>query len=266
MTAEERLEPVFGPDGLPDAATLAGLQLDAFDAQTTARIRAALNASPHARETLAALDAVRDQLHDQPTPRMPDAVADRISAALRAEQDARSAPAPVVSLDAARERRARRNRWMGLAAAGVAVIAAGGIVYGVTTRTSTGGNGNPGAQPGFIHQNGQSSGQPGGQQQTQQPLPRYSKSDLASKLPQIVAAGKIGINIPNATTGGGLNPTTCARTLGEQGNPIAAERITFEGQDSYVLVFPTGVDHQAKVYVVSPDCSGTPRYETSGQY
>jgi hypothetical protein len=262
MTAEERLEPVFGPDGLPDAATLAGLQLDAFDAVTTARIRAAVNSSPRARETLAGLDAVRDQLREQPAPRMPDAVADRLSAALRAEQEARTAPAAVVSLDAARERRNRRNRWMGLAAAGVAVIAAGGIVYGVTTRSSTGGSGNQGAQPGFIHKNGQ----PGGHQQSQQPLPQYSKSDLAGKLPQIVAAGKVGVTVPNATTGGGLNPTSCARTLGQQGNPIAVEHIAFEGQNSYVLVFPTGVDHQAKVYVVGPTCSGAPRYETSGQY
>src|SRR5579875_1206235 len=159
MTPEERLEPVFGPDGQPDAATLAGLQLDAFDAATTARIRAMLN--PRSRATLAALDAVRAQLREEPTPRMPDAVADRISAAIRAEQEARATPAPVVSLDAARERRSRRNRWMGLAAAGVAVVAAGGIVYGVTAGNSTGGTGNPGAQPGFIHQTGRAGVNPG---------------------------------------------------------------------------------------------------------
>jgi hypothetical protein len=211
------------------------------------------------------LDAVRDQLHDEPTPRMPDAVADRISAALRAEQEARATPAPVVSLDVTRERHARRNRWMALAAAGVAVVAAGGIVYGVTSRSSTGGNGNPSAQPGFVHQNGQSKGRPGGQQQSQRPLPQYSKSDLAGKLPQIVSAGKVGLNVPNSTTGG-LDATGCARTLDQQRNPIAVQRITFEGQDSYVLVFPTGVDHQAKAYVVNPGCSGTPRYETSGRY
>lgn len=266
MTADEQLEPVFGPDGLPDAATLAGLQLDAFDAATTARIRAALNASPQARETLAALDAVREQLHEQPTPRMPDAVADRISATLRAEQEVRAAPAPVVSLDAARERRIRRNRWMSYAAAGVAVLAAGGIVYGVTSRNSTGGNGNPTAQPGFVHQNGRSTGNPGGQQQPERPLPQYSKSNLASKLPQIVSTGKIGVTLPDTAGGGQINPRSCAQTLGQQGNPIAMQRITFEGQDSYVLVFPTGVDHQAKAYVVNPTCSGAPRYETSGQY
>jgi hypothetical protein len=262
MTAEERLEPVFGPDGQPDAATLAGFQLDAFDEATTARIRAALNASPQARETLAALDAVRDRLHDEPTPRMPDAVADRISAALRAEHKARETPAPVVSLDTARERRARRNRWMGLAAAGVAVIAAGGIVYGLTTRDSTGGSGNPGAQPGFVKSNGN----PGGQHGSQTPQPSYSRSDLAGKLPQIVAAGRIGVTLPDATGRGQLNIHACTQTLGQQGNPIAMERITFEGKDSYVLVFPTGVDHQAKAYVVNPTCSGTPRYETTGQY
>lgn len=266
MTAEERLEPVFGPDGQPDAATLAGLQLDAFDATTTARIRAALNSSPQARETLAALDAVRDRLGEQPEPRMPEAVADRISAALRAEQEARATPTPVVSLDAARERRTRRNRWMGLAAAGVAVIAAGGIVYGVSTHNSTGGNGNSSAQPGFIHKDGGTGVKPGNKAPSQQPLPQYSKSDLAGKLPQIVAAGKIGVTVPNAVGAGQPNPRACARTLGEQDNPLAMQHISFEGHDSYVLVFPTGVDHQANVYVVNPTCSGTPQYKTNGQY
>lgn len=265
MSPEERLEPVFGPDGQPDAATLAGLQLDAFDAETTARIRAALDASPRSRETLAALDAVRARLQEQPTPRMPDAVADRISAALRAEQEARETPAPVVSLDAARERRSRRTRWMGLAAAGVAVVAAGGIVYGVTSGNSTGGNGNPSAQPGFMHRN-EGSVKPGNEAPSQLPLPQYSKSDLAGKLPRIVAAGRIGVTVPNAAGGDHPDPRTCARTLGEKGNPIAMQRITFEGKDSYVLVFPTGVDHQAKAYVVNPTCSGAARYETGGRY
>jgi len=282
MTAEERLEPVFGPDGLPDAATLAGLQLDAFDAETTARIRARISNSPEAAQTLAALDAVGDDLRAQPPIRMPDAVADRISAALRTEQESRAAqqaadtgppggtvppqPAGVVSLDAARQRRAGRTKWMGLAAAGVAVVAAGGIAYGLTSHSTTGGT--PSTPPQAFAKS-PSVTAPGAGNNAQSspatPRPSYSRSTLVSGLAALVAGSKVGINVPGHATGG-LDTAACAKTLGQQANPLAARRITFESQDAYVFVFATGTDHQARVFVVNSTCAGAPIYQTTGTY
>ncbi len=285
MSAEDRLEPVFGPDGQPDAATLAGLELDAFDAETTAMIRARLSESPKSRETLAALDAVRDRLHEQPTPRMPDAVADRISAALRSEQQARAAGPPaiaeesrqpqqtagVVSLEEARTRRARRTRRLGLAAAGVAVLAAGGIVYGVTAQNSTSGNPqqpnqalvHPSAGAKSSHQVGQPDIGQSAPHQTA--VPSYTKDNLRAALPTIVATSKTGVNVPGGSSAG-PDIAACSGTLGQKSEPLAVQHAQFQGRSSYVFVYPTGTDHQAKVFVVSPTCTGAPLYQTSGQY
>jgi negative regulator of sigma E activity len=283
MSAEDRLEPVFGPDGQPDAATLAGLELDAFDTETTARIRARLRDSPQTRETLAAVDAVRAQLRSQPTPTMPDAVADRISAALRAESQARSAGRPVLaagppaadnvsSLNAARERRSNRTRWMGLAAAGVAVVAAGGIIYGVTTHSTTGGNPNSGSNQAFgTSPSSSSHAQPNGATKpdvgtnTVGKLPDYSQSSLAGQLPAIVRTSKYGVSVPD-NYGNGPDVKTCSTTLGQHKAPLAVQHATFNKQDAYVFVFATGSDHQAKVFVVAPTCTGTPIYQASGAY
>jgi negative regulator of sigma E activity len=292
MSAEDRLEPVFGPDGQPDAATLAGLELDAFDAETTALIRARLDESPESRETLAALEAVRNRLHEQPPPRMPDAVADRISAALRAEQDARAAaqrtdtgppvvaeeshepqqPAGVANLEAARARRAHRTRRLGLAAAGVAVLAAGGIVYGVTSQNSTGGNPQqPNEAFGGQHSSssGPSAHNVGPNQGANPPrkaaLPTYTKADLRAALPTIVATSKVGVTVPDGAKSG-PDVAACTGTLGQKSAPVAVQHAQFEGQNSYVFVFPTGTDRQAKVFVVTPTCTGSPLYQTSGQY
>jgi hypothetical protein len=281
MSAEDQLEPVFGPDGQPDAATLAGLELDAFDAVTTARIRSRIRNSTQAQETLAALDAVRAQLHAQPAPKMPEAVADRISAALRAEQSARSAgqrpdsgppvpPANVTSLAAARERRSQRTRWMGLAAAGVAVVAAGGIIYGVTAQSTTSGKGSnnppqafgqhstPSSADGHVHPNGVPNlGK----------LPEYSADSLAGKLPDIVRTAKVGVTPPGNHVAG-PDITSCTRRLGQQQPPIAVQHATFDQRDAYVFVFVfvAGTGHQARVYVVGPSCTGDPIYQTSGSY
>ena len=277
MTADDRFEPVFGPDGQPDAATLAGLQLGAFDEETTALIRARIAESDRARRTMAGLDALQRQLRSQPTPKMPDSVADRISAALRAEQAARAgsdtgppaAPAGTVTdIDAARARRTRRNRWMGLAAAGVAVVAAGGIIYGVTSDNTTGGQpnneGRQALRPGATTTAPHGHKLPGGATGPAGPLQQYSKDNLAGRLPDIVRTSKVGVTVPDNYEGPEIK--ACSQTLGQSGQPIAVQHASFNKQESYVFVFPTGTDHQAKVYVVEPTCTGAPIYQTSGTY
>jgi hypothetical protein len=64
----------------------------------------------------------------------------------------------------------------------------------------------------------------------------------------------------------GPDIAACSATLGEKSQPVAVQHAQFQGKDSYVFVYPTGTDHQAKVFVVTPTCTGAPLYQTSGRY
>lgn len=285
MMVEEPLEPAFGPDGHPDAVTLAGLDLDVFDAETTARIQAHLRDCATCRATLASVRAVPAHLAELPAPRMPDDVADRISAALRAEARARSSPltpaagpaagstgpAGPASLDRARERRqARRTRWMGLAAAGVAVLAAGGIAYGVLANNSTSGHGSAeqsvsNTGPGLSQNNN-----PG----PDLTPPVYTRKSLNGAVPSIIQSAPISPISPangKGPAGAMTDPArrnACVRALGRSGGLLAVQHARFEGTEAYVFVFQAGA-HRADAYVVGTGCGpggADQLYHTTASY
>lgn len=180
----ERLEPVTDPAGHPDLATLAGISGrtarpadepgtssdSPFGPEVTRALRQHVQSCAHCTAQADRIAAVRGQLAALPRPTMPVAVADRLTAALRAEAAAGTAgatgltstagtsgaagatPAPggtgsdsaaVHSLDAARVRRAKRVRWLSGAAAAAAIIAVGTVALVVPhgRHTTTAGSG-----------------------------------------------------------------------------------------------------------------------------
>lgn len=177
----ERLEPVTDPAGHPDLPTLAGISGhparlagrsgtdgdSAFDAETTRALRQHVESCVPCSAQADRIAAVRHQLAALPRPAMPDAVADRLTAALRAESAAqttgpagttetagtphasrtdsqhRTGPATVPSLDAARARRSKRLRWLSgaAAAATIAAVAVVAVVVPHGRHTTTAGSG-----------------------------------------------------------------------------------------------------------------------------
>jgi len=104
---------------------LADLHAGVLDAETEALLRPRVEADADARAVLKALDATLADLSSLPPIPMPHDVAARIDAALAAE--AHGVPAPVVSLNDARQRKYKRLGWgasvLVAAAAAVGVIA-----------------------------------------------------------------------------------------------------------------------------------------------
>ncbi|HEX6340389.1 hypothetical protein [Umezawaea sp.] len=100
---------------------LADLHAGVLDAETEALLRPRVEADPEARAVLEALDATLADLSSLPPIPMPRDVAARIDAALAAEAHGR--PAPVVSLNSARQRKYKRAGW----GAGVLVAAAAAV-------------------------------------------------------------------------------------------------------------------------------------------
>src|SRR4051812_20553350 len=117
---------------------LADLHAGVLDAETEALLRPRVEADPDARAVLEALDATLADLSSLPPIPMPRDVAARIDAALAAE--AHGVPAPVVSLNDARQRKYKRLGWgasvLVAAAAAVGVIAV--VVPSMSRNTENG--------------------------------------------------------------------------------------------------------------------------------
>ncbi|HVX42937.1 MAG TPA: hypothetical protein VHC49_03600 [Mycobacteriales bacterium] len=281
MSVEDQLEPLYDSGGHPTAATLAGLDLDGFDAVTTRRIRSHVTSCARCQEVLAGLHRSSSALAETPYPQMPDAVFTRIQETIRSEQAlrAQSAPpaqppsAPVVDLATERARRRRRTQWMSVAAAGIAVIAAAGITIGVTAGDDNGGSGKyAGGPPSSVvpsdqlPSDGQGSGNPA-------PAAAYTRQNLSASVPDIVHHA--GLNVPGlpvSTQGAMKNPAkraACVAALGDKRKLVAVQQADFEGQPSFVFVFAKGGQSTPNVYVVGPACgNGTAdqRYVTHGGY
>jgi hypothetical protein len=281
MSVEDQLEPLFDSGGHPTATTLAGLDLDGFDAVATRRIRSHLSSCARCQAAVAGLHRATDSLLGAPYPQMPDAVFERIQATIRSEQAQRAqARQPtqepqggaVVDLATERARRRRRTQWMGAAAAGVAVIAAVGIGIGVTSSGDSGGSGHyAGGPPSSVVPSDQLPGAGPGQ-----PAPTgaaYTRQNLSANVPDIVHHA--GLNVPglNVSPAGAMkNPqkrAACVAALGEKRKLVAVQQADFEGRSSFVFVFARQGKPAPNVYVVGPACgNGTAdqRFSTHGSY
>ncbi|MGH3873819.1 MAG: hypothetical protein ACRDSR_20340 [Pseudonocardiaceae bacterium] len=226
-----------GPDDSPawSLELLADLHAGALSERAAARLRSAVATDPPAGAVLAALDATVADLAALPAQcpaRMPDAVAQRLDAALAAEAS-RAVPAR-------RARGARRLvvmpatrlRWIGagVLAAGVLAIAAAGLT------TSE-----------LISRPGDALG----------------AAAVARPVPLVLSGGDLG-GVPNRVLGareyGPLSrPETLRRCLDANDvpagdKPLGAREVTLDGRPGVILALPTAHPTQLQLLVVGFDC------------
>lgn len=228
---------------------LADLHAGALTERVAGRLRPRVAADPQARAMLAALDATVADLAALPTAcpaRMPDAVAQRLDAALAVEALAvesqradphpparaahhRAAPREPVIIMAARRR--LRARWIG---AGVLAAAVTGVaMIGVMT------GGAPRADDAL------------GAAAVSPPAPlALSGGDLGGALDHALGARDYGpLSRPEA-----LRRCLDANDVPVGDKPLGAREVTLDGRPGVILVLPTTRIAQFRLLVVGPDC------------
>ncbi len=245
---------------------LADLHADALTGRVAARLRPRVAADPQARTMLAGLDATVADLAALPTrypARMPDAVAQRLDAALAVEALAVAtqgadrhpshppapAPAPAPERPHTAHRRAvarkpvimvaarrhLRARWIG---AGVLAAAVAGLaMLGVMTGVMTGQ-----APP---------AGNALGAAVVSPPAPlALSGGDLGDALDHALGARDYGpLSRPEA-----LRRCLDANDVPVRDKPLGAREVTLDGRRGVILVLPTIQVAQVRLLVVGPDC------------
>ncbi|MGH3946795.1 MAG: hypothetical protein ACRDSI_17395 [Pseudonocardiaceae bacterium] len=239
---------------------LADLHADALTGRVAARLRPRVAPDPQARAVLAALDATVADLAALPTrcpTRMPDAVAQRLDAALAVEALAveipgadrhpspRPAPArpqpphrragprePEIMLAA---RRRLRARWIGagVLAAAVAGVAMSGVMTGVMT----------GEAP--------RAGDALGAAVVSPPAPlALSGGDISDALNYALEGRDYGpLSRPEA-----LRRCLDANDVPVRDKPLGAREVTLDGRRGVILVLPTTQVAQVRLLVVGSDC------------
>lgn len=242
------------PPGHPDLETLADLDAGVLDRATSSRLRAHLVNCSRCQTELAGLGDIRAMLRDLPTPPMPATVEERIFAALASERQGWTSHPPVSNL--AETRRRRRYGLIGLAAAGLVLVAGTTVVLSLP-------GGSP--QPGHAPLADQNTSQPA-------PIPANPPSftrDTLTNAPVLA-------DILNGR-GGGLRPQSSTSTSmlagsmadaqqrqscetgidaavpGITGAATAVEYIRFEGTRGYLFVYLNA--DQRRTVVVGTDCS-----------
>jgi hypothetical protein len=232
---------------------LADLHAGVLTEQAATSLRARAIADPQARAVLAALDATVADLAALPTQgpaRIPNAVAQRLDAALAAEaQQADRDPAHLLGRTrigrdraATRQllarptgRRRLRARWVaaGVLAAAVTGVAVSGVMIGALT------GGAPRA------------GDALGAAAVSPPAPlALSGGDLSGALSPAWGARDYGsLSRPEA-----LRSCLDANDVPARDKPLGAREVTLNGRRGVILVLPTTQSTQFRLLVVGPDC------------
>ncbi|WP_199440591.1 hypothetical protein [Umezawaea beigongshangensis] len=241
--SERRSDAPIGPPWSVDL--LADLHAGVLDPETEAELRPRVESDPEALEVLAALDATLADLSALPPLIMPDDVAARIDAALaeeaakqRAEQAApaeqAAAIAPVVSIDAARQRRAKRLGW------GAGLLAAAAAAVGVVVVALPGGGGD--SSPPAAQQPPGASDAP----------PLAVRSDaLGEAYGEVFGLRNFG-PLENQTTLAG-----CLEGAGITGNldPVGVSPVTLDGDSAVMAILPEGLQ-RFRFVVLDPNTCG----------
>lgn len=216
--------PADGPD-LDVLADLAGGLLGPVEERT---VRAHVDSCADCTAVLAALDRTGQELRWLPPIPMPDDVVTRIGAALAEE-------GKVVSLSRARTRRKNRQRFLGIAAAGVVVL--GGGVLAI----QLGGSGGPDVTA-------DSEEAPAATDET---APDLDEGSLPGAIEGLVTGGG---NEP-LTLEGEPGPQDCVPSVQVEGidTLIGVIEIRFEGRNADAVFFATADPTIARVVVVD-DC------------
>ena len=214
---------------------LADLSAGVLTERAAARLRPQVAADPQAQTVLAALDATVADLAALPArcpARMPDAVAQRLDAALAAHRH--TAPREPVITPVAR--RCRRTRWIGagVLAAAVMGVAVSGVMSGVLT----------GSTP--------RAGDALGAAAVSPPAPlALSGDDLGGALNHALGARDYGpLSRPDA-----LRRCLDANNVPVRDEPLGAREVTLNGRRGVLLVLPTTQTPQFRLLVVGPDCA-----------
>ncbi|MGH3972482.1 MAG: hypothetical protein ACRDS9_04040 [Pseudonocardiaceae bacterium] len=225
---------------------LADLHAGALTKRMAARLQPRVDAEPQARTVLAALDdtvADLSALSTRCPARMPDAVAQRLDAALatevrRADRYSlhRPDPARTASVIMLAARRRLRARWIGagaLAAAVMGVVAAG-VLSGVLSA------GTPRA------------GDALGAAAVSPPAPlELSGSDLDGALNDALGVRDYGpLSRPEA-----LRRCLDAHDVPVGAQPLGAREVILDGRRGVILVLPTARADQFRLLVVGPNCT-----------
>ncbi|MGH3982837.1 MAG: hypothetical protein ACRDST_09205 [Pseudonocardiaceae bacterium] len=229
---------------------LADLHAGALTEQEATPLRARTITDPQARTVLAALDATVAELAALPTggpARIPDAVTQRLDAALAAEVQ-RADPAHLPDrartgrYRAARQlasrpagRRHLRARWVaaGVLAAAVIGVAVSGVMIGVMT------GGTPRA------------GDALGAAAVSPPTPLVlSSGDLSGALSHALGVRNYGpLSRPEALQG-----CLDANDVPARDKPLGAREVTLDGRRGVILVLPTAQTTLFRMLVVDPGC------------
>jgi hypothetical protein len=213
-----------------------------FEEQVAAQLRRRVAADAQARATLAALDATVADLGALPQQRsapVPDAVADRLEAALAAEALLAGYPGePTQAVSPLAARRRRKAGWAGLTVLGAAAAATGVLALsGLQVET-------PGTPRAADALGSATVGRPA------EPL-ALTRANLGDAMDQALTTRDYGpLSSPallqNCLAANGMSPS---------GEPLGAREVTLDGQPGVLLVLPTGRIGQVRLLVVGPNCS-----------
>ncbi|WP_127354725.1 anti-sigma factor [Actinacidiphila soli] len=261
-----------GTEEHPEVAEISALAEGILPPQRSTDVRGHLEACVLCADVRASLDEIRDLLGTLPgPPRMPADVAGRIDAALAAEALLDASPTPVSretgAGDVSRETttaadrpsgrspapsgpgrpRGRRRRWVKgalVTASAAAVLSLGGLLAHSLTAGS-----------GASTSSSDSAVSDSAGASKQQSLEAHVHQLLAAAGASAHVEGGAGTgNGPMVKSSGSL-PACVTEGIGRSGTPLAFDRGTYQGADSYLVVFPSAGD-AAKVdaYLVDASC------------
>jgi hypothetical protein len=215
---------------------LADLHAGVLDPRTEAELRPRVDADPEARAVLAALDATLADLSSLPPLTMPASVAARIDAALAAE--ARSAtPAPVLDLNAARQRKAKRLGW------GAGLLAAAAVAVGVVVIALPSSNNND-STPGQAQPNPAASG-------TVAPDLLVQGQNFGPVFGDVLKAQNYGPLEDQETLAGCLKGGNIASS-----KPLGVSPIKLDDKSAVMAILPGGTRGTYRIVVLDPKTCG----------
>ncbi|SDR02947.1 hypothetical protein [Actinopolyspora saharensis] len=254
------------PDRSPDV--LAELHADALDEETAGRIASAARTDPEAGAVLTALENTRTELAGRPALEMPEEVAARIENSLAAEplpppaaetdrqehpaaepeQPEQPLPDNVAPIGGARgrgSRRSRRSRRRAFAVGSSLVAAAAVLLAVVLTvqpnqprREETRADDTTAAQP------------PEGEEPSPLALTGDRVELDGQQLQQVLSSEQYVDSLVDPQ-----RLLTCLRANGiEDGSPIGAREISFNGRRAQLMVLSTGEIGQFRLLAVGPGC------------
>lgn len=235
----------------PEPAEIAALDADLLTPDEGAALRDHLAACAACAAVLADLQTLSSELHAVPSPPLPEDVAARIDAALMAE----AAASATVSRETRPLRRARWPRMVLAAAAALVAVGLGGALLQTIDLDSDASEDSASTIGEAALDSGEDAA---GGQSASDPLAAQVRALLAEddESQTLDTEGEDpSTTEPDNTTHGFDVPSCVWETIDRAEEPLAVGEDTFEGQNSYVVVYPDPADSaRVDAYAVAADC------------